>query len=540
MPNRNSKFEFLSILIFLLGVVALLTNGFTPKISAQSNTKTDIYQAIEPIGHTLQTILDEYVKEVDINKIVEGALVGMMSSLDRHSSYISSSDLKTLRDDTQGEFEGIGVSIKMDDNQNVIVFMPIPNSPAAKAGLKPFDIIRKIDGIPVEQLWKPGMSEQEKLSSAAEKIRGPIGTKVQLTIERPHSDKDSETFDVTVERAKVPLESIKESRILPSGYGYVRLSDFKENTASDLKKTIKEMLDKGIKGFILDLRWNPGGLLTASQQVCELFLPKDSLVTYTRSRGQLTQENGKDLELKTRDRPVLPLNMPMILLVNNQTASSSEIVTGALQYHQRALIVGEKTFGKGSVQTIIPLPPKNETALRLTTALYYTPAGVTIDHEGILPDIVVEMTDEEERLLALQMYKSYEKDPSKINEQNHGSVTGNEIIQVPPEKIQEQEQLLHEVGKVAGEDAVKLMKEFFRRKNASEGTVEDTQLKKAVEILGEDPIWENLIKKYHKDVKETQKEAKNGSEKEDEDSEVKRRLLEIELQNNTPPVPSLP
>ncbi len=538
MANRNSKFEFLSIFIFLVAVIALLTNGFTPKISAQSD-KPDIYQAIEPIGHTLQTILDEYVKEVDINKIVEGALIGMMSSLDRHSSYISSSDLKTLRDDTQGEFEGIGVSIKMDDNQNVIVFMPIPNSPAAKAGLKPFDIIRKIDNVPVEELWKPGMSEQEKLSAAAERIRGPIGTKVQLTIERPFADKDSETFDVVVERAKVPLESIKESRILPSGYGYIRISDFKENTASDMKKAIREMLDKGIKGLILDLRWNPGGLLTASQQVCELFLPKGSLVTYTRSRGQITQENGKDLELKTRENPVLPLNMPLILLVNNQTASSSEIVTGALQYHQRTLVVGEKTFGKGSVQTIIPLPPKNETALRLTTALYYTPAGVTIDHQGILPDVEVNMTDEEERLLALQMYKSYEKDPSKINEQNHGTVTGNELVKIPPEKIQEQEELLHEVGKVAGEDAVKLMKEYFRRKNASEETVEDTQLKKAVEILQEDPVWENLIKKYHKDVKETQKEAKNDNV-EEEEMAIKKRLLEIELQNNTSPVPSLP
>ncbi len=517
MTNRNSKFEFLSLFIFLIAMIALLTNGFTPKISAQSN-KTDIYQAIEPIGHTLQTILDEYVKEVDINKIVEGALVGMMSSLDRHSSYISSSDLKTLRDDTQGEFEGIGVSIKMDDNQNVIVFMPIPNSPAARAGLKPFDIIRKIDNIPVEQLWKPGMSEQEKLSAAA----------------------DSETFEVIVERAKVPLESIKESRILPSGYGYIRISDFKENTASDIKKAIREMLDKGMKGLILDLRWNPGGLLTASQQVCELFLPKDSLVTYTRSRGQLTQEDGKDLELRTKEKPILPLNMPIILLVNNQTASSSEIVTGALQYHQRAIVVGEKTFGKGSVQTIIPLPPKNETALRLTTALYYTPAGVTIDHQGILPDVEVNMTDEEERLLAIQMYKSYEKDPSKINEQNHGTVTGNEMVQIPPEKIQEQEQLLHEIGKIAGEDAVKLMKEYFRRKKASEETMEDTQLKKAVEILQEEPVWENILKKYHRDVKETQQEAKDNTKTEDDDMAVKRRLLEIELQNNTPAVPSLP
>ncbi len=537
MRNRNSKHEFLSLSIFLIALFLLLTNGFFSKISAQSE-KTDIYQSIEPIGHTLQIILDEYVKEVDINKLVEGALIGMMSSLDRHSSYISASDLKALKDDTQGEFEGIGVSIKMDENQNVIVFMPIVNSPAAKAGLKPFDIIRKIDDVPVEELWKPGMSEQEKLSAAADKIRGPVGTKVKLTIERPHPDREAETFDVVVERAKVPLESIKEKRILPSGYGYIRISDFKDTTSREIENAVKEMLDKGMKGLILDLRWNPGGLLTASVQVCELFLPKGSLVTYTKSRGELTRNDGKDLELYTRRKPIIPLNMPLILLVNNQTASSSEIVTGALQYHQRAIVVGEKTFGKGSVQTIIPLPPKNDTALRLTTALYYTPAGVTIDHQGILPDVEVDMTDEEERLLALQMYKSYEKDPSKINEQNHGTVTGNEIVKVPEDKIRQQEELLHELGKIAGEDGVKLMKEFFRRKNLAEETIEDKQLKRAVEILQEDPVWDNLLKKYHKDVRETQQEAKVEDEK--EDMAVKRRLLEIELQNNTLPIPSAP
>jgi len=466
MEKKNSRFEFVTLLTFLVAGALLLTNGFVPRIAAQEKG-VDVYRKIEPVGVVLDTILDEYVRDADIDRVVEGALIGMMSSLDRHSSFIPAEALDAMREDTKGEFEGIGVSIKMNDDEQVMVFTPISGSPAADVGIRPFDVIVKIDDIDVTDLWTEGMTSNERLGAVADKIRGPRGTSVKLTISRRSKESEEPLLlDFSVKRAKVPLESIKESRIVEGNIGYVRVSDFKDNTASDLRNKIKSFLDEGMQAFVLDLRWNPGGLLSASKEACELFLPKNSLVTYT--KGRPTEEgkaNPEDMELFTERRPVLPPAFPVVILVNDQTASSSEIVTGALQYYQRAIIVGEKTFGKGSVQTIIPLKRPAATALRLTTALYYTPADVTIDHQGILPDVEVEMTLDQERALGIQMYQSYEDDPAMMDQQNHGSVTG---------------------------DAV------------TEETVEDVQFLRAVEILREEPVWENLLAKYHRDVHETQ------------------------------------
>ncbi len=508
MQNRNTKFEFIALLSFLIAATLLLTNGFVARIFAQDNT-VDVYKDVEPIGQVLNYVLEEYVRDVELDQVVEGALIGMLSSLDRHSSYIPQEVLDKMREDTKGEFNGIGVQIKLDDDDNIMIFMPIVGSPAAEAGLQPFDIIVKIDDVPVDDLRKEGMGPNTLLSEAADRIRGPRGTKVKLTISRPNKDGgEPEILDIHVKRARVPLESIKEARLLDGGIGYARVEDFKENTAPDLSKRLKEFMGQGMQGFVLDLRWNPGGLLNASQQVCELFLPKNSLVTYTKGR---TQGNGKagrdDMQLYTKRRPVVPLGLPLMVLVNEQTASSSEIVTGALQFHKRALVVGEKTFGKGSVQTIIPVPPEKVTAVRLTTALYYTPADVTIDHQGILPDVEVPMEDTEERLLGLQLYRSFEDDPSKINEQNHGSVTNNEVITREIIETEDEQQVMDEVGRVYGEDAQKILNTFMERKRATEETMEDLQLKRAVEILREDRVWDNLINKYHRSVSETQMAA---------------------------------
>jgi carboxyl-terminal processing protease len=275
-----------------------------------------------------------------------------------------------------------------------------------------------------------------------------------------------------VGRAKVPLESIKESAVLKGGIGYVRVSDFKDNTGRDLAKKLQEMLDQGMKAFVLDLRWNPGGLLTASKDTCELFLPKGSLVTYTKGRASVEgSANKEDLRLLTEKNPVLPEGLPVVILVNRNTASSAEIVTGSLQFHERALVLGEKTFGKGSVQTIIPMKNPQNTALRLTTALYYTPADVTIDHQGILPDIELAMTQEQEESLAKQMFESFKDNPDNQYHQNHGSMTEYPV---------------------------------------TDKTVEDVQLKRALEVLAEDGVWANLVKKYHRDVHETQMNAETA------------------------------
>lgn len=478
MRKKNSQYEFWALAAFLAVAALLLSNGFVGRIAAQGED-VDVYREIEPVGIVLDTILDEYVREPELGTVVEGALVGMMNSLDRHSGYISAEELQQMREDTQGEFEGIGVSIKKNEEGNIMVYAPIPDSPAAEAGLQPFDIIVGIDDISTE-----GMS----LSDAADRIRGPRGTTVKLTILRKkEKNGEPELLDFDVKRAKVPLESIKEARMLEGGIGYVRISDFKDTTAEDLGEQLEEFLDAGMTALVLDLRWNPGGLLSAAPQTCELFLPKDSLVTYTRGR---VQEDGspheQDMKLYTERRPQLPPDLPVAVLVNSHSASSAEIVTGALQYYKRAIVVGEKTFGKGSVQTIIPLSKPEEAALRLTTALYYTPADVTIDRQGIRPDVEVVMELEQEQALALQMYESYKDDPSMMNKQNHGAVTGNEV---------------------------------------TEDTVEDTQLAKAVEILRENPVWERILEKYHKAVSETQVAA--SPEKEEEFQPEKLDAAEV-------------
>lgn len=474
---RNYRSQFVGLLCFLTLASLLLSNGFVARIRAQE--KVDVFEQINPIGVVLEEIMKNYVEEPNIDKVVEGALTGMMNALDDHSSYIPPTIYEQIIDDTEGEFDGIGVKIQLDEDKNITVFHPMAGSPAAKAGMMGGDLLLKIDDISTK-----GMS----LDEAAKLIRGPRGTIVHLKVLRRSEDENTppQFLDLDVVRDKIPLESILESRVLEGGIGYIRVSDFKKTTAHELAERIAELEKQGMKSLVLDLRWNPGGLLTAAKEVSELFLAKNSLVTYTKGR---VSEDGKvndEMTLFTEKEPVIPSQFPMVILVNDQTASSSEIVTGALQFHKRALILGEKTYGKGSVQTIIPLATPKNSALRLTTALYYTPAHVTINKHGILPDVEDIVPTEDAVKLYLQMRASYEKDPSKQHEQNHGAVTGNEM---------------------------------------AEGVVDDTQLRKAVEILKEDSVWENLIAKYHKDTKVTQVAATPGDTAKASDSVAAQPLV---------------
>lgn len=472
MQKPNTKFEFVALLSFIVVLALLVSNGFVNRIYAQAD-EPDVYQSIQPIGEVLATILEEYVREPDIDQVVQGALIGMMGGLgDDHSSFITAEYLQQMQEDTRGEFEGVGVSIRQSEDGIIEIVAPILGSPAAAAGLLPFDLIVKIDGQSAV-----GMTTEE----AAKLIRGQRGTTVLLTIVRPDDDpKGEEPFDVTVKRDKVPLLSIEESGLLKGNVGYIRIGDFKEKTAHDVAEKLDEWQKVGLQGLVLDLRWNPGGLLSSSKEVSELFLEKGDLVTYT--KGKPTPEgkpNREDMRLVTERRPTIPLNLPIIILVNGQTASSSEIVTGALQFHQRAIVLGEKTFGKGSVQTIIPLNRPENTALRLTTALYYTPAGVTIDKQGILPDVEVVMEREAIQKLGRQMSRSFEKNPMNIQMLDHGLVTGFTA---------EESQATDDEGNVIEQ-------------------VQDSQLERAIEILNEDSVWDNLLMKYHRDVKETQMTA---------------------------------
>jgi carboxyl-terminal processing protease len=419
----------------------------------------DVYTQIEPIGNVLDEILKHYVHEPDIDEVVEGALVGIMNSLDDHSSYVPPMAYRDITDETQGQFDGIGVSIQLNEDKNIVVFMPIEGAPAHKAGIQERDIIIEIDGESTKGLG---------LEGAAERIKGPRGTIVHLKVFRPAETEGGkpEVLEFDIKRGKIPLESIVEARVLDEGIGYVRISDFKRTTAGELAKRLKELNGQGLKSLIIDMRWNPGGLLNSAVEVSDLFLGPNTLVTYTQGRAQKDGSVGENMTLYTKNKALYPENLPIILLVNRSTASSSEIVTGALQFWTRAIVVGEKTFGKGSVQTIIPLRRPEGSALRLTTALYYTPAEVTIHKQGILPDVESPMTIEDQGKLRRQMYESYKSDPSKMRAgQNHGGATGDEI---------------------------------------GEKGVEDTQLLRAIEILKEDAVFENLLKKHHKDTKETQ------------------------------------
>lgn len=467
MQIKRGKTEFVALMSFLIGVTLVVSNGFSARIFAQEEERA-VFEQIAPIGNVLAEIIKNYVHEPDVEKAVEGALMGIMNSLDRNSSYIPARGFKRMQEETEGEFDGIGVHIKYDDSeeQRILVWQPIPDAPAARAGLRSGDIIDEIDGVSTL-----GMD----LGEAARRIKGPRGREVHLAILRSVGEEDEpERLEFDVIRGKIPLKSIVEARILDGGVGYIRLSDFKKNTAADVKKQLEAFkTEASLKAFVLDLRWNPGGLLSASREVSDLFLPKNTLVTSTKGRNKDEGGRGEEVKLLTEKAAVLPETMPLIVLVGRLTASSSEIVTGALQYHRRALIIGEKTFGKGSVQTIIPLGSPKGSALRLTTALYYTPGDVTIDRAGIIPDVAVEMDKEMQDDLRIQMIVSFEDDSALSNQQNHGRVTGDLV---------------------------------------TEETVNDLVLERAMEILREDPVFENLLAKYHKDPRETQVAAAEEAE----------------------------
>jgi len=332
-------------------------------------------------------IKSDYVEPVTDKKLITDAIAGMLNGLDPHSAYLDADAFKELQVGTHGEFGGLGIEVGMEDGV-VKVISPIEDTPAYQAGIKPGDFIIKIDDTLIK-----GMS----LNDAVKRMRGKPGSKIVLTIIRKNEPKP---FEITLVRAIIKVQSVK-SRLLESGYGFVRITQFQEmtgqNLATALEKLVKE--NKGpLKGLVLDLRNDPGGLLTGAVAVSSAFLPRDALVVYTEGRTEdakmrltanpdnyLRSNSDKDY-LKTVPDSVK--SVPLIVLVNAGTASASEIVAGALQDHKRAVIMGEQTFGKGSVQTVLPLG--NGTGIKLTTARYYTPGGRSIQAKGIEPDILVE------------------------------------------------------------------------------------------------------------------------------------------------------
>lgn len=355
----------------LLSIMASVYAGkeeASPTATAPENQKLPL-DDLRTFAEVMGRIKASYVEPVTDQKLLEGAIKGMLEGLDPHSNYLDAKDFADLQASTSGEFGGLGIEVGMEDGF-VKVITPIDDTPASRAGLKPGDLIIKLDETPVKGL---------KLNEAVDKMRGKPGTSIVITVVREGEPKP---FVKTIKREVIKVVSIK-SKIIDSDYGYLRITQFQTNTAVDLRKAIDKMLaeNKNLKGIVLDLRNNPGGLLQSAIDVSDTFL-SDGLIVYT--KGRIANSDTQYSATKESN----DITLPLVVLINSGSASASEIVAGALQDHHRAILMGTDSFGKGSVQTILPL--SNNSALKLTTALYYTPSGRSIQAQGIVPDIKVD------------------------------------------------------------------------------------------------------------------------------------------------------
>ena len=362
----RKKTSILTVSLLCLMLVSPLAEA--AKQSKAQTEDADTYELLNLFGEVMERAKVSYVEDVSDKKLIESAINGMLSSLDPHSSFLDDQSFKYMSEQTKGKFGGLGIEVTME-NGVVKVVSPIDDTPASKAGLKPGDYITNIDGEAVM-----GMT----LNDAVDKMRGKIGSKVKLTIRRINE----KPLEVTLKREEIKIQSVKKS-IKADDVVYIRISSFSEDvdtmTAKAIKDAKKKLGDK-LKGVVIDVRNNPGGLLDQAVNVSDLFLDKGEIVS-TRSR------NEEDTVKYTAKEGDIAKGLPIVVIINDGSASASEIVAGALQDHKRAIILGEKSFGKGSVQTVIPLGKYG--AMRLTTARYYTPSGRSIQAKGIEPDIEV-------------------------------------------------------------------------------------------------------------------------------------------------------
>ncbi len=439
-------------------------------------------EEIQQLSAVFGLVKTDYVEPVDDKKLITDAISGMVASLDPHSQYFDKKSFKEFREGTSGRFVGVGIEITQEDGL-IKVVSPIEGSPAFRAGLKPNDLITQIDETAVKGL---------ALNEAVKRMRGEPNTKVTLTIFRKD---ESRTFPVTITREEIKTQSVK-GKVIEPGYAWIRLSQFQERTVDDFVRKMEEMYkqDPNIKGLVLDLRNDPGGLLDAAVAISAAFLPEN--VTVVTTNGQLAESkstykaapefyqrrSGGD---PLRRLPAALKSVPMVVLVNEGSASASEIVAGALQDHKRATIMGSQTFGKGSVQTVRPLGP--DTGIKLTTARYYTPSGKSIQAKGIVPDVMIDESEEGNVFAALRMR---EADLDK----HLGSGQGEEKKDAAREKAREEaKKRLEEEAKKPAAD--RKMPEF--------GTDKDFQLVQALNQLKGRPV---LVSKTLTERKEEKKE----------------------------------
>ena len=382
-------------LIYGLVIVALVLNlAIGARIylgSARAASKQDaVYPNLELFADVLERVRKEYVdgQDVTYHDLVYSSLKGMVGSLDPHSEFMDVDDYQQLQNDTEGQFGGLGLVVSMRDGF-VTVIAPMEDTPGYRAGILSGDRIIKIDGKSADKM---------SLTEVVKQLRGEPGTQVKVTIQRPSSDL---VKDFKLTRANIKMDMVKDingRKEFPLGddkIGYIRITEFGDQTGEELESALNKLKAEGMKALIIDLRWNPGGLLDEAVEVCGKFLPRGQLIVTTEGRdpdqNAVRRADGRGDELK---------GMPVVVLVNLGSASAAEIVTGCLQDLHRAIILGEKTFGKGSVQSIFPL--SDGSALKLTTAKYYTPSHKVIHQHGITPDIEVPMSEEQEAALVLK------------------------------------------------------------------------------------------------------------------------------------------
>ena len=389
------KFFLVGASAFVLGAGSM---AFVNQAAhATATSKPETYHMLELFGDVLTTVDSQYVTQVDDKKLIQSAIDGMLTSLDPHSGYLNADDYKDMRDQTRGEYGGLGLEVTAEDGV-IKVVSPMDDTPAAKADLKSGDYITAIDGQSVLGL---------PLDQAVKQMRGEVGQPITLSISR----EKKEPFDVKLVREVISVKSVKSH--MEGDYGYLRISSFNEKTGEETIDGVKslEAKDPHMKGLVLDLRDNPGGLLDQAVAVSDVFLDGGEVVS---QRGR----DAQDIERYNAKPGDLTHGLPMVVLTNSGTASAAEIVSGALQDRHRAEIVGLTTFGKGSVQSVIPLRGGEDGALKLTTARYYTPSGRSIQRTGITPDLEVARTKEQAQLIANKSFSTQFSEASFRNALN--------------------------------------------------------------------------------------------------------------------------
>jgi len=435
----------------IIKVLALTLGLIFPAVPARADSDAELWEKLKIFTKIMAEVNDKFVERPKGDELVYGAIRGMLSSLDPHSSFLTPEEMKDFEQETQGSFFGVGIEISQREGVLTVV-SPIEDTPAYRAGLQAGDHIIKIDGRTTKDMT---------LTEAVKLIRGANGTKVVFTISR---EKTKSILTIPVTRARIPIRSVR-AQILEPGYGYLRISNFQGDTYESVKQALLKDFTN-LKGLILDLRNDPGGLLEQSVKVSGLFLGRELVVE---TRGRLEEQN---VSYVAETAMVLPADCPLVVLINEGSASASEIVAGALQDHQRALLVGAQSFGKGSVQTILPM--KDGSGLRLTTARFYTPSGRSIQADGIIPDILTPGRQSSEGILR---EKDLDRHLAGVNEKRGApALEDQEPASGAPEPAANEEADLPEPGRPLSELPLEERLKF------------DPQLAQALTLLKENKV----------------------------------------------------